>query len=66
MAFSEVDDDVNRVIFASKSDVGLSRLKTRSHSVADLSRIVQDAAEARLTADQLAVLVDDLAGFKLH
>ena len=61
-----MDDDVNRVIFASKDDAGLSQLKSRSLSMADLSRNVQDTIEARLTADQLAVLVDDLAGFKLQ
>ena len=61
-----MDDDVNRVIFASKNDVDLSKLKTRSLSMADLKGNIQSAVEARLTTDQLAVLVDDLAGFRLQ
>ncbi len=65
-SFSDVDEDVNRVIFAAKDNASLGKQKVQQFTAAKLRHNVEVAADQRLTAKQLDALVDDLAGFRFQ
>jgi hypothetical protein len=66
VSYSQVDDDLNRVLFASNNNSDLRLQTAQPLSPERLVRGVEIAVERRLTAEQLSALADDLACFRLQ